>query len=155
HIERFRRALLLLNVADPDTVIADRLSGQGPFVATDPFMAPESFGEPEEPLLQPLLDAEPEARHSPRVQEPEPPAPPIEEPPPPREEPPKPPARAAEPDIPLRPRAVAPPPAPPETPAPQQKKPSTKTSGFDIDLTNVLEELEGIGAAPPAARRPP
>src|SRR5258708_26902687 len=52
HIERFRRALVMLNVPDPDTLIADRLSGQGPFVATDPFMAPESFGEPEPPLLR-------------------------------------------------------------------------------------------------------
>jgi tetratricopeptide (TPR) repeat protein len=52
HIDRFRRALLLLNVTDPDVVIADRLSGQGPFVATDPFMAPESFGDPEEPILR-------------------------------------------------------------------------------------------------------
>ncbi|HEX6463407.1 MAG TPA: tetratricopeptide repeat protein [Vicinamibacterales bacterium] len=53
HIERFRRALLMLNVPDPDTIIADRLSGQGPFVATDPFMAPDSFGEPEPALLHP------------------------------------------------------------------------------------------------------
>ena len=30
----------------PDTVIAERLSGQGPFVATDPFMAAESFTDP-------------------------------------------------------------------------------------------------------------
>ena len=44
HIDRFRRALVMLDVPDPDTLIADRLSGQGPFVATDPFMAPESFG---------------------------------------------------------------------------------------------------------------
>ena len=48
HIERFRRALVMLDVPDPDTLIADRLSGQGPFISTDPFMAPESFGPPEE-----------------------------------------------------------------------------------------------------------
>ena len=28
HIERFRRALVLLNVEDPDALIADRLTGQ-------------------------------------------------------------------------------------------------------------------------------
>jgi hypothetical protein len=37
HIERFRRALLMLRIGDPDTVIAERLSGQVPFVATDRF----------------------------------------------------------------------------------------------------------------------
>ena len=34
HIDRFRRALVLLGVPDPDQLIADRLSGQGPFIAT-------------------------------------------------------------------------------------------------------------------------
>ena len=38
HIERFRRALVMLNVPDPDTHIAERLSGQSPFLATDPFV---------------------------------------------------------------------------------------------------------------------
>ena len=44
HIERFRRALVMLEVPDPDTLIADRLSGHSPFISTDPFMAPETFG---------------------------------------------------------------------------------------------------------------
>jgi len=35
NIERFRRALVLLGEADPDAVIAERLSGQTPFVSTD------------------------------------------------------------------------------------------------------------------------
>ncbi|HSC27752.1 MAG TPA: tetratricopeptide repeat protein [Vicinamibacterales bacterium] len=39
HIERFRRALVMLGVPDPDSVIAERLSGQVPFVATDHFIA--------------------------------------------------------------------------------------------------------------------
>ena len=38
HIERFRRALVMLKVPDPDSVIAERLSGQSPFMATDPFI---------------------------------------------------------------------------------------------------------------------
>ena len=38
HIERFRRALVMLRVPDPDTLIAERLSGQSPFMATDHFI---------------------------------------------------------------------------------------------------------------------
>jgi tetratricopeptide (TPR) repeat protein len=37
HIDRFRKALVLLNVPDPDTLIAERLSGQAPFMARDHF----------------------------------------------------------------------------------------------------------------------
>jgi tetratricopeptide (TPR) repeat protein len=37
HIDRFRRALVMLRVPEPDMVIAERLSGQSPFVATDHF----------------------------------------------------------------------------------------------------------------------
>ncbi len=37
HIDRFRRALIMLRVSDPDTLIAERLSGQAPFMAHDPF----------------------------------------------------------------------------------------------------------------------
>ena len=35
NIERFRRALVMLGEADPDAIIADRLSGDSPFLATD------------------------------------------------------------------------------------------------------------------------
>jgi hypothetical protein len=35
HIQRFRRALVMLKVSDPDSVIAERLSGMSPFMATD------------------------------------------------------------------------------------------------------------------------
>jgi tetratricopeptide (TPR) repeat protein len=136
HIDRFRRALVMLNVPDPDSVIADRLAGQGPFVATDPFTAPESFGEPEPPLLQ----RGDRAGGQPPTPSPEPQAPEIKEPPapePPVTDPPAPPAppRAAEPDIPLRPRAVSP-----------------RRSG-DIDLTNVLAGLQD-GGAPAAPAQP-
>jgi tetratricopeptide (TPR) repeat protein len=37
HIERFRQALVMQRVADPDSIIAERLSGQSPFLATDHF----------------------------------------------------------------------------------------------------------------------
>lgn len=35
NIDRFRRALLLLGVANPDAIIAERLSGESPFLSTD------------------------------------------------------------------------------------------------------------------------
>jgi tetratricopeptide (TPR) repeat protein len=35
NIDRFRRALVMLGESDPDKVIADRLSGESPFMATD------------------------------------------------------------------------------------------------------------------------
>jgi tetratricopeptide (TPR) repeat protein len=35
HMERFRRALVMLRIPDPDTVIADRLGGRTPFLATE------------------------------------------------------------------------------------------------------------------------
>ena len=37
HIERFRRALMMLKVSDPDSLIAARLSGEVPFTARDIF----------------------------------------------------------------------------------------------------------------------
>ncbi len=40
HIARFRRALVMMRVDDPDTLIAERLSGQAPFMAHDPFFTP-------------------------------------------------------------------------------------------------------------------
>jgi tetratricopeptide (TPR) repeat protein len=50
HIERFRRALVMLRVSDPDSHIAERLSGQAPFMARDPFFEmPETPPEPPEP----------------------------------------------------------------------------------------------------------
>jgi hypothetical protein len=39
NIERFRRALELMGEPDPDGVIADRLSGQSPFMSTDLSLA--------------------------------------------------------------------------------------------------------------------
>jgi tetratricopeptide (TPR) repeat protein len=37
HIQRFRQALVMLKVSDPDSIIAERLNGQVPFQATDHF----------------------------------------------------------------------------------------------------------------------
>jgi tetratricopeptide (TPR) repeat protein len=152
HIDRFRRSLVMLNVPDPDALIADRLSGQGPFVATDPFMAPESFGEPPPDGLdaQPPLVPEqaaavpPELEEDARVEvEPDIPLRP----------------RAPEPDIPLRPRAVEPDiPLKPRKPDAGTGK-GQKKSDMDIDLTDVLSELQGMSSVakpkvPPAAAKP-
>ena len=49
HIDRFRRALVMLRVSDPDTEIAERLSGQAPFMATDPFVDLSDVPPPEPP----------------------------------------------------------------------------------------------------------
>ena len=50
NIERFRRALEMLGEADPDAIIADRLSGESPFMATDKMDLNEGvdFDEPVE-----------------------------------------------------------------------------------------------------------
>lgn len=49
HVERFRRALIMLGEPDPDAIIADRLSGDSPFLATDKLDLNEGvfFDEPE------------------------------------------------------------------------------------------------------------
>ena len=56
HIDRFRRALIMLNVSDPDTEIAERLSGQAPFMATDPFV--DLSDQPPEPAPEPAPPVE-------------------------------------------------------------------------------------------------
>jgi tetratricopeptide (TPR) repeat protein len=160
HIERFRRALLMLNVPDPDAVIADRLSGQGPFVATDPFMAAESFGEPTEPILRhhaseggepPPPVQDPEAPQQPEPvpeREPTPSTPPVSEPTP---EPP--PRRDPEPDIPLR-RRADPPRSEPAPAAPVVPVTPIKTGGLDINLNDVLSKLHGDKSnAPPTVHQ--
>lgn len=71
NIERFRRALVMLGERDPDAIIAERLSGESPFLATDKLDLNEgfTFDEPE-PVAPP---APPAARGQ------HPAAPPVEE----------------------------------------------------------------------------
>ena len=45
NVERFRRALVLMGEPDPDAIIAERLSGESPFMSTDLFMS-EQVQEP-------------------------------------------------------------------------------------------------------------
>ena len=79
HIERFRRALVMLRVSEPDMVIAERLSGDTPFLAKDHFSDPVSPAAPEPPAVPepdeaPVpLEPEPIAEVAP----PPPPAPPA------------------------------------------------------------------------------
>jgi tetratricopeptide (TPR) repeat protein len=51
NIERFRRALVTLGESDPDSIIAERLSGESPFLATDKLDLNEgqTFDEPPAP----------------------------------------------------------------------------------------------------------
>jgi hypothetical protein len=119
-------------------------------VATDPFMAAESFTAPEEAPPEPAAPEPRAAAVAPPVDtpvsfDPEPEAEP--EPAPTRRAAPKP--AANEPDIPLRPRK-------PDAAPPQ---PAKGSGGLDIDLTDVLAELQGINnppkAKPQAAAPPP
>ena len=68
HIDRFRRALVMLKTPNPDAVIAERLSGQSPFTATDPFVdlsdMPPAAPEPE-PVAEPEPEPPPAARQEP------------------------------------------------------------------------------------------
>ena len=95
HIERFRRALVMLRVSEPDSVIADRLSGQSPFMATDHFS-----DQPETPAAVEPAIAEPEPAPAPEPQ----------------------PATRAVADVPHAAATVPPPPPPVARPA---KKPGT------------------------------
>ena len=144
HIERFRRALVMLEVPDPDSLIADRLSGQSPFISTDPFMAPETFGAnppsssaEAEPPAEEARAAEPEPEPEPEELEEAEPAPP------PARKRAAAPVRGSEPDIPLRPRSPGAVP-----PKPQQAK-----GELDIDLSDALAELQGMSSVPTSKKK--
>jgi tetratricopeptide (TPR) repeat protein len=141
HIDRFRRALVLLRISDPDTLIAERLSGQAPFMAHDPFFTP-----PPEPVPPP--EPEPAPVESPAE------PPPVEASAEPALEAPSPyqAAAAATASDAAQESQVDPeqirtiPIKPPSSPAP-------RSSGEEIDLTGELGGLEASSAA--AAEREP
>ena len=160
HIDRFRRALVLLDVPDPDALIAERLSGQGPFVATDPFMPPERFDSPKPgspaAALPSVQSAAPpsaaEVQPEPRTPVPHPPAAPA-----PAAKPAPVPAPASagttsgNPAQPVKGEAVAGSAEPrSEARKPAKKKPA---SPIDIDLTSALADLQETAAPEPAAPR--
>ncbi len=134
HIDRFRKALIMLNVADPDGVIAARLNGQAPFMATDPFsdnlLAAEPFDEPpapETPAVPDVLKVASEPRPTiVRVEEP-----PAEKP--------------------------VTPPAATQPPLAQRPAPSRHTTmgPMEIDLSSVLAEFSEAEPAPAVQPPPP
>ena len=138
HIERFRRALVMLRVDDPDTLIAERLSGQSPFMATDPFI---DLNDPEPaPATPPSIEAPVEIAPEPAPEAAQAPAPA--------------PAVASEPEPEVAPAqapvpaAAAAPPATPPAPAPSKaargrkvKPPVEIAPAGEIDLTNALGGL--------------
>jgi tetratricopeptide (TPR) repeat protein len=73
NIDRFRRALTMLGESDPDSIIADRLSGDSPFLASDTLDLNEGVFFEDAPAAQPKSAATPSAAAPP----PAPPAPPA------------------------------------------------------------------------------
>jgi len=127
HIERFRQALVMLRVPDPDTLIAERLSGQSPFMATDPFI---DLNDPEPAAAVPL-----QATHEPAAAEVSPPAQTAELPV-------EPAAVVDVEDVPVVP--VAAPPA--KTTRGRKSKASVEARAAEIDLTGALGGLTGDDA---------
>ena len=70
NIDRFRRALVMLGEGDPDAIIADRLSGESPFLATEKmdlnegasFDAPRAAAPPPPPEAEPPVKAKGKAK---------------------------------------------------------------------------------------------
>jgi tetratricopeptide (TPR) repeat protein len=121
HIERFRRALVMLKVSDPDTVIAERLSGESPFLATDLFAQPAVSEPPPEQAVR--------AVETPPLEAPDAAAPYGEREP------------VEEPDVtpPARPEPIKPSVLPPLAEA--------RAEAPEIDLTNALGGLDaGVDA---------
>ena len=119
HVDRFRRALVMLKTPNPDAVIAERLSGQSPFTATDPFSdITGSLLSPEPPAAGPELEDESGEEL------------PAEAPPP--QMPGSIPARGE--------RDLAP-------PGPGISIEVPEETVFEVDLTNALEGLDDLGAA--------
>jgi tetratricopeptide (TPR) repeat protein len=134
HIERFRRALVMLKVPDPDILIAERLNGQAPFMATDPFI---DLNDPE-----PLTPANPDPVEAAAE------AVAIEPPPIPEPEPAPEPAVEAKPAAAEAPAQAAP---PAKTARSRKAKPAAAPAApGEIDLTTALGGLnddEPEGAA--------
>ena len=123
HIERFRKALVMLRVPDPDTMIAERLSGQTPFTAKDPFADLGLDPAPGPEAAAPGTAAASDTAAAPVEA--------VEE----------------------APHVAAPPPSAPPAPAfrppatPAAPAPATKPAGsVEIDLTRLLGDLEGSPA---------
>jgi tetratricopeptide (TPR) repeat protein len=139
NIERFRRTLELLGEADPDGIIAERLSGQSPFTTTD-LMAEDATAAAaaaEQARLQAVADAELMARTLAMLAEVE------------GDEDHEPAAGDAEEEH-HEPEPASPPPRPAEHAA------HFELSSNAIDLKSIFGELEAAGTpAPPRAKKQP
>jgi tetratricopeptide (TPR) repeat protein len=129
HIERFRKALVMLRVPEPDAVIAERLSGQTPFMATDHFSDPVRVDEPPAAAETPIEEVDEAAEVVLDIERGSLPDAPTLQPP-----------RAAE----SAPIAAAP-------NIPPSSKSKARPS-FEIDLTSALGDLQGV--APPPREQP-
>ena len=129
HIDRFRRALVMLGEKDPDGIIADRLSGDSPFLATDTLDLNEGVFFEDAPAVRAKAAAPP----------PPPPAPPAATPPPAAQKVQGPPPAAK-------------PPAPAATPAPAA--PVALDDDELIDLAIDDDELAPVSAPPEPVARP-
>jgi len=134
NLERFRRALELLGEPDPEALIAERLSGQSPFMTTDLFLEESDFPSiPQEEAPNIADSPAPQARGSmATVASGPPPVTPVFD-------------AESEPLVEPRPaekRAVRPASKPP---VPGERS-SFGSSAHTIDLEGILEELE----SPPA-----
>ena len=127
HIDRFRRALVMLKVSDPDALIAERLSGQAPFTATDPF----ADGFPPESVQATADRARPAAFDESRA------------------------TATAGADAPSNTSAPQHPAPAPGPPAPFTGTPSKPGSPAEIDLTGILGDLQGTPAMTPPPDTPP
>ncbi len=112
NLERFRRALELLGEPDPEALIAERLSGQSPFMTTDLFLQANEFPSLDEPPTPAGAPQPPESVATPPV-------------------------AAADPASHSVQAAGRGPVADPKT---EQKR--TGRSAHSIDLEGILEELE-------------
>ena len=144
NIERFRRALLMLGVADPDGVIAERLSGESPFLSTIDLEAPEEAPQPTAPSAQPQ-------NSMPQAAPPQVVAPPAMAAPPLMDEP----LILEVPDLPelpeLPPLDLPAPPSPPRAPAARSASEPLPFDASEFDLSDALTGLRPAAAptAPP------
>jgi tetratricopeptide (TPR) repeat protein len=87
NIDRFRRALIMLNVPDPDALIAERLSGDSPFTSTIDVTGPGGQARPAPPPRPaPAPPPEPLPEFSLDIEMPPPPPPAARVPAPPSDE---------------------------------------------------------------------
>jgi tetratricopeptide (TPR) repeat protein len=133
HIERFRRTLEMLGEADPDGIIAERLSGQTPFTTTD-LMAEDAAAAAaaaEQARLQAEAEAELMARTLAMLAE----------------------VEGDDDHEPAEEEHDDPPPVVQSVPKPVEQSTHFELSSNAIDLKSILGEFEAETPPPPRARK--